>query len=94
MAKKPMTIGFVTAGKKLNSTSVVRSSLSKPQGKANSKSAAGAALNGGKMRTVSRSSNTGTVVLEKPGKGGTSRESRQGMLKELDGAVKRVAGRC
>ena len=91
MAKKPMTIGFVTAGKKLNSTSVVRSSLSKPQGKANSKSAAGAALNGGKMSSVSRSSKTGTFVLEKPGKGITMKESRQRMLKQLDGSFKRLA---
>jgi hypothetical protein len=91
MAKKTMTIGFLSAGMKSNSTSVGRSSLSKSQGKSRSKASAGVALSGGKVSPEHRSIKTGTFVLEKPGKGITMKESRQRMLKQLDGSFKRLA---
>jgi hypothetical protein len=48
-------------------------------------------LNDGNKSSVSRSIKTGKFVSEKPGKGITMKESRQRMLKQLDGSFKRLA---
>ncbi|WP_338469215.1 hypothetical protein ROLI_044840 [Roseobacter fucihabitans] len=107
MAKKKMTMGFVTAGKKSNSTSVSRSSSSKmlksnsevtsaktaskvlrdPKSSPVAKTAAASAL----TQRSNKNIKTGTFVLGKPGKGITMKESRQRMLKQLDGSFKRLA---
>jgi len=110
MAKKTMTMGFVTAGKKSNSTSASRSSssnmvesnsevtsakaasaaskvLRNPKSSPAAKTAAASAL----TQRPNKSSKTGTFVLEKPGKGINMKESRQRMLKQLDGSFKRLA---
>lgn len=91
MAKKTITTSFAMAVKKSKSTSVSGSVLSRAQGKSSSRSSAGAVLSGGKRSSVSGDSKTGKFVLEKTGKGITMKESRQRMLKQLDGSFKRLA---
>ena len=107
MAKKTSTMGLVMVGKRSDPTALVGSVLSKSKGKSGSKSSAGAVLSDGKRSSASetaiapkssagatlsqRDSKTGQFVSEKPGKGITMKESRQRMLKQLDGSFKRLA---
>jgi hypothetical protein len=91
MAKKTISTSFVKTVKKSKWTSVSGSARSTPQGKSNSRSSIVEVHSGGKKSSVSRDSKTGEFVLEKTGKGITMKESRQRMLKQLDGSFKRLA---